>query len=580
LLTAFQLRYADRIVPGVQALGVDLSGMTLDEAAAALENRFEYGQQAIFTFRDGDRFWQMSAADLGVGFDARETAAAAFSYGHSGSILRDLLGQSQAWLEGRQVSSVITWDQNAAVAQLQAIAENVNRDPVNAALMLDGTSVRVTEASSGRRLDVAATLERLSQHINRMDQGAEIALIIHETAPLVGSVAEAAARLQTALSGALTLVATDQNGAQLGPWTVSVEQIASLLQVALVNNGDGTQQYVADINMAAFEGFLQQLAPGLITPALDGRFDFDPATGQLGVIRPAQSGRILNVAETLMRLEQGVFTDNRIVPMAFDYTLPRYHNQITAAELGILELVAEATTYYEGSSQNRRTNIAVGVSRIDGVIVAPGEEFSFNYHIGEITEANGYVEGLLIYGGRTIAGLGGGICQVSTNLFRAAFQGGFAITERNSHGYRVGYYELRGQPAGFDAAIWQPERDFRFQNNTPYHILIEATLYPGDNALQVRIYSTKHWQVDLEDPIMRDQVPAPPPKYEANNDLLPGQILQVDFAAEGADVTIYRNVYDLAGNLAIRDYAYTHYVPWQAIYQVAPGDSRLSANQG
>ncbi|MCA9911977.1 MAG: VanW family protein, partial [Anaerolineae bacterium] len=332
------------------------------------------------------------------------------------------------------------------------------------------------------------------------------------------------------------------------------------------------------INMTAFAGFLNELAPGLITPAVDGRFDFDPATGQMTVVQPAISGRTLNIEQTLARLEDGVFTaENRIVPMAFDYTLPRFHNQITAAELGIFELVAESTTYYNGSSANRRHNIAVGASRLNGVIIAPGEEFSFNYYIGEISAENGFVEGLVIFGGRTVNGLGGGICQVSTTMFRAAFTGGFAITERNSHGYRVGYYELGGAPPGLDAAIWQPERDFKFQNNTPYHILIEAEVQPANNALQIRIYSTQHWQTQLEDPIVRDIVPAPAAGYEANSDLRPGEVVQVDYAADGADVTIYRNVYDMQGNLVVEDYAYTHYVPWQAIYQVAPGDSRLGS---
>ena len=575
-LFAFQMRYAETIVPGVSAMGVDLSGMTLTEATEALNNNFNYSNDSVFTFRDGDRFWQMTAADLGVGFDAEEMAAAALTIGHGSNVVSNLSGQAAAWFEGRSVAPVITYDQNVAVNQLAQIATEINRDPVNALLTLNGTQVQVTEAQTGRQLDVSATLARLNDIILQLDSGAEIPLVVNETPPLVPSVAATAQRIQTALSGPVTLTATDPNGTQLGPWTVSVDQIAQLLHVNLTNNGDGTQSYLVDIDMGAFETYLGQLAPGLITPAGDGRFDFDPATGQLNVLQPSQSGRTLNVEETLLRLEEGVFAaENRLVPMAFNYTLSRYHNQITAEELGIRELVAEATSYYEGSSVNRRANIAVGVSRLNGVIIAPGEEFSFNYLLGDISPENGFVEGLVIFGGRTIAGIGGGICQVSTTAFRAAFTGGFAITERNSHGYRVGYYEMRGQDAGLDAAIWQPQRDFKFQNNTPYHLLIEASMYPGDNALQFRFYSTKHWQAELEEPIIKNREGAPAPRYVSNTDLQLGQIQQVDFAAEGADVTVYRNVYDLEGNLVTEDFVFTHYVPWQAIYEVAPGDSRL-----
>lgn len=577
-MVAFQMRYAERIMPGVSALGVDLSGMDAQEAANALAGQFAYGDEAVFTFRDGDRFWQMTAADLGVSFNAAETAADAFAIGRTNNAVGALSSQADAWFNGRGVSPVITYDQNVALAKLNDIATEINRSPVDATLTLNGTTVSSTPGQVGRTLDTTATLNALNDIISRLDTGAEIPLVVNDTPPLVTNVTTTASMIERALSGPVRLVATDQNGDQLGPWTVTVEQIAQLLRVVRVNNEDGTQSYEVDIDMGAFETFLTQLAPGLITPALDGRFDFDPATRQLAVIRPAVSGRELNVTETLARLEEGVFApDNRIVPMAFDYTLPRFHNQIAAAELGITELVAEATTHFDGSSANRRTNIAVGVSRLNGIIVPPGEEFSFNYQLGEIAEENGFVEGLVIFGGRTISGLGGGICQVSTTVFRAAFSGGFAITERNSHGYRVGYYELEGDDPGLDAAIWQPERDFKFQNNTPHHLLIEASFFPSRDEIQFRFYSTQHWRTVVEDAIVKNIDPAPEPLFEANSDLQPGEIVQVDFAADGADVTVYRDIYDMQGNLVVEDdYVYTFYVPWQAIYQVAPGDRRLA----
>lgn len=577
-LVAFQVRHTERVLPGISAMGVDLGGMSQGEAMAALADSFAYENDAVFTFRDGERIWQLSAGELGLAFDAEATADAAFNAGRAADPVNMLSNQADVWFNGRGVSPVITYDQNVAFNTLQTIAQEVNISAVDATLSLDGTIVNTTEGQIGRALDVSATLRELNDALLRLEAGGEIPLVITETQPMVMSVAETASKIERAFSGPVRLVASDQTGAQLGPWTVTVEQIAQLLSVTQMNSADGSQSYEVDIDMGAFETFLAQLAPGLITPALDGRFDFDPATGQLQVLTPAVSGRELDVATTLARLEEGVFApDSRIVPMAFDYTLPRYHNQVTAAELGITELVAAEVTHFEGSSANRRTNIAVGVSRLNGIIVGPGEEFSFNYHLGEIDESNGFVEGLVIFGGRTIAGLGGGICQVSTTIFRAAFSGGFAITERNSHGYRVGYYELQGDPPGLDAAIWQPERDFKFQNNTPHHLLVEASFYPSRNELEFRFYSTQHWRAEIDDAIVKNLVDAPQPIFEANRDLQQGEILQVDFAAEGADVTVYRDIYDMQGNLVVEDdYVFTHYVPWQAIYQVAPTDSRLS----
>jgi vancomycin resistance protein YoaR len=575
-LMGFQMRHSERIFPGVQALGVDLGGLTQSEAAAALNGAFAYEDEAVFTFRDGDTFWQMTAADLGVSFDAEATAAQAFAIGHSGNPLRDATDQAGAWFAGYSPAPVVTYDQQTARQTLTRIAAEVARDPVNATLRLDGSQVLTTDSVTGRYVDVSATLAELDRYIMQMQPGAEIALVIREVPPVVPTVEQAADRLRAALSAPLQLTATDQTGAALGPWTVSTEQIAQLLTVSRITSPDGTQQYDIDISMTAFEAYLNDLAPGLIVPARDARYDFDPASGDLQVIQSSVSGRELNVTKTLQRLEDGVFTaESRIVPMAFDYTLPAFHNQVNAAELGIREQVAQSTTYFTGSSVNRRTNIAVSASRFNGLLIAPGEEFSFNYYLGDISEANGFVEGKVIVGGRTVNGLGGGVCQVSTTVFRAAFTGGFAITERNSHGYRVGYYELDNAPPGLDAAIWQPERDFKFQNNTPYHLLIETSVYPGDNALQFRFYSTQHWRADLDDAIVKNIEDAPPARYIASDELSPGEIVQVDYSADGADVTIYRDVYDMQGNLVTEDYVYTHYLPWQAIYEVAPTDSRL-----
>ncbi len=172
--------------------------------------------------------------------------------------------------------------------------------------------------------------------------------------------------------------------------------------------------------------------------------------------------------------------------------------------------------------------------------------------------------------------MGGGVCQVSTTMFRAALKAGFPITERNSHGYRVGFYELNGSPPGLDAAIFQPTADFRFLNDTPYHLLLETSVFPSQQSIQFRFYSTNPGrQVVLEGPVIKSIVPALPTIYESNANLQLGQQQYVDWSAEGADVIFTRKILDAAGNEIREDTIYTHYLPWAAVVQVAPGDSRL-----
>lgn len=573
----FQITFRNKIIPGVAAYGVSLSGMTPEQARAALEERFTYDEDAVFTFRDGEQFWQMTAGELGVIFDPQATAAEAFAVGHSGNPVNDLIDQALAWLNGHSVAPTVRYDQGVAAQRLNAIAAEINRTAQDARLVINGLNIEATPGRSGRTLDVMASLNRLDASILNMNAGGEIALVVNETPPVAWDAEAAARKARVAISAPVILVADDGYGGTIGPWTASVDQIARLLNIETVTNPDGSLSYDVTVNPEAYRPYLDQLAAGLLLTPKDARFRFDTTTSQLVRIQDAVNGRTLNVPETLSRLEQAIFSsDNRIVPIAFDYEIPRYHNDVTAAELGITEMVSQGTTYYTGSPQARRDNIALAVSRFDGIIIGPGEVFSFNRYVGDISPEEGYVEGKVIVGGRTVDGVGGGVCQVSTTAYQAAFYAGFPIMERYAHGYRVGYYEA-GEGVGMDAAIFTPDLDFRFQNDTDYHLLIEASVLPQQNAVQFRFYSTNPGrQVVKEGPVIRDVTPPAPTVYEVNNDLAPGQSLQVDWAAEGAYVEVTRIILDANGNELKREIIASQYQPWGAVVQVAPGDSRAS----
>lgn len=571
LLGLVQLRFQNRIVPGVSALGVNLAGMTPDEARAALQSAFTYDDDTVFTFSDGGDFWQFNAGELGVAFDPELTVAEAYAAGHTGNLAHDVVDQALVWLNGQNVAPVVRYDQNVAVQKLMAIATEINRPPRDAVLTIDGANVAATPSQQGRTVDILATLAGLDETIRSLSGGAEVPLVIDESAPRIVDAERAARKARIALSSPVTLVAEDASGQALGPWTASSEQIAQILKPELVAQSGGGYAYDISLDMNVFSGFLESLAPGLLRPPQDARFTFNTSLRQLQVTQPGVPGRALNVAQTLARMEAAVFLEgDRTAVMAFDYELPRFHDGVTAAELGITELVSEATTYYSGSTQPRRDNIAQAASRFNGIIIPPGEEFSFNHWVGDISPEAGFVEGKVIVGGRTIDGVGGGVCQVSTTAFQAAFYAGFPILERYAHGYQVGYYNA-GEGPGMDAAIYTPDLDFRFLNDTPYHLLIETSVYPGNNAIQFRFYSTNPGRrVIKEGPVTENVRPPAPTVYEANSDLQPGQSLQVDWAAEGKDVRVTRIVVDNNGSELRRDVFVSHYQPWGAVIQVHP----------
>jgi len=576
---AFQIAIQDRIVPGIRVADIDLGGLTREEAAPALLERSQHREETRYAFHDGERSWSATARELGLSFPAEALVERAYSIGHGKDSRRSLREQAAAWFIGANLPATLEFDPSVARAFLGNLAAEIKRERRDASLWLDGLDARVDQGATGRKLNIDATLLTLSAAILSENIEREIALVIDESPPRLWNVAEAAAKIETALSTPIHLLGADRNGALLTPWIISQEQIRAALEVTLHADGE-RRRYEVGLDLSALERYLATLSPALSKPAVDGRFDFDPQTGNLTALSPSAAGRQLNVEETIARLEAAIFDSvNRRVAMGFEPLTPRFHEGLTAAELGITELVSEATTYYWGSWPNRRSNIALGAGKLNGIIIAPGEEFSFNDHLGDITPEAGYLEGSVILGGATVTGIGGGICQVSTTMYRAAFGGGYAITERNSHGYRVGYYEYANAGPGLDAAIWQPEIDLRFQNNTPYHLLIESSFLGAKDALQFRIYSTRHWRTVIENAVISDIVPAPAEKYVEAEDLYSGQIRQIDYAADGADVWVYRNVYDRAGNLVKRDQVFTRYQPWQAVFEVAPGDPRLEVEE-
>ena len=208
-------------------------------------------------------------------------------------------------------------------------------------------------------------------------------------------------------------------------------------------------------------------------------------------------------------------------------------------------------------------------------MVPPGAVFSMADVLGDVSLDTGYAEALIIYGNRTIKGVGGGVCQVSTTLFRTVFFGGFPVVERHPHAYRVYYYEQNAaggnnsDMAGLDATVYVPQVDFKFKNDTPYWLLMET--YPSNTSLTWKFYSTSDGRsVNWDTTGLQNVAEPPDPLYQENDKLAKGEINQVDWAVEGADVTVDRTV-ERSGQVYFQDSFTTHYIPWRAVYEYGPG---------
>jgi vancomycin resistance protein YoaR len=234
-------------------------------------------------------------------------------------------------------------------------------------------------------------------------------------------------------------------------------------------------------------------------------------------------------------------------------------------KMGIKELIGRGTSLFRHSIENRIYNLTLASSSLNGVLIPPGQVFSTTKTIGDITALTGYKQAYVIANGKTVLGDGGGVCQVSTTLFRAALNAGLPIVERNPHAYRVGYYEQDSLP-GIDAAIYYPTVDLKFKNDTGNYILIQTFVDPNEQRLTFELYGTSdNRETVINQPVILSQSPAPETVYQDDPTLPKGQIKQVDFAAGGANVYFTRTV-KKDGKEIISDKFVSNYRPWRAIF--------------
>jgi hypothetical protein len=240
------------------------------------------------------------------------------------------------------------------------------------------------------------------------------------------------------------------------------------------------------------------------------------------------------------------------------------------------QLISEGVSNFAYSPPNRITNIKLMAKKLNGTVVPDGSTFSFNQIMGDVGTDAGWAEGLVIIGDSTEKGLGGGICQVSTTTFRAAFWAGVPIAERHDHAYPVPYYTQGGAPEGFDATVWSPDLDFKFVNDTGAPITITTKMDMSNAQLFVDFYGKPvNRKVDMVGPVFSNRVAHPPDKYVADKTVASGDVNQTDYAHDGLDVMLKRNITTPDGQVKTDSFA-SHYVPWRNIYHVAPSSPQLS----
>lgn len=574
LLAGFSLWYSGRIYPGVYVAGTSLSGLKQSDAVTLLTAQFTYPIGGKIVFQDGSRVWIAHPSDLGLQLDAQASVQSAYLWGRSGGILSRLSDRLSAWQSGRYLSPVLRYDEGTAQNYMNRLVAQINRPTIEASLRVNGLEVIVLPGQVGRSVDIPVALASLQDSLPDLTD-VLIPLKINEASPAILDASQQAELARRILSAPLTIHIPNAQEGDPGPWVIPAEQLAEMLTIQRVESVEGARYQVA-LDGQALGAYLERQAPEIDRLAQNSRFIFNDETKLLEVIQPAVVGRTLDVALSVQEINRKLVEGQHTIQLSLVITQPQVNDTATGEQLGIKEQIITQTSYFRGSTTDRLHNIEIAAANFHGLLVPPGAIFSMADVMGSVSLDTGYAEAWIIYGGRTIKGVGGGVCQVSTTLFRAAFFAGFPIIERYPHAYRVSYYEqtrtgLNPNLAGLDATVFVPTVDFKFRNDTSSWLLMETYFNPTARSLTWKFYSTSDGRtVEWETTGPQNIVEPPDPVYEENPDLAQGVIKQVDWAAEGADVSVIRRVYR-NGMLLYEDSFFTHYLPWADVYQYGPG---------
>ncbi len=563
----YQNVYQDRIYLGVRAAGLDLGGLTREKAAEMIRGHVGYFDSERIRLTYGDKTWEATPAQLGGYVPAQELAEEAFSLGRGRDLTSNVLAQAAMYRYGIEVPIRSEFNSQPATEFVRRIAAELDRPARNASLTIHNGAVETTPGREGWEVDQASAVRQIEDRVLRFAAD-PVALSVVQTPPLINDVSAAKAATERLLAGPITLTFQDKT------WTLARETLADGVVFYQETGQDGRPQIVPRLRQGIVEPWVESLAPQIAREAQDGLVRWDTQAGRVTVVKNSVTGYEMDVAETLKRVTQALTATERTLPVVFVEKKPLLDTTDVNA-LGIKELVVKGTTQFKGSPPERIQNIQVAASKFQDVLVPPGAVFSFGDHLGDVTAAEGFVEALVIVGNRTETDYGGGVCQVSTTAFRAAFFGGYPIVERTPHAYRVSYYE-EGVGPGLDATVFTPQVDFKFRNDASTWLLIRTEMDVKTSSLSFLFYGTKtNREVVLEGPRILKETPAKPAIYQKDAKLKPGEVKQVDWAHPGAEVVAYRIIKE-PGQPDKRETYRSVYQPWQDVFLVSASDPRGS----
>jgi vancomycin resistance protein YoaR len=541
---------ADRVAGGVTIAGMDVGGLRAQEAEERLAARALRVAAVPVAFRAGGRNWPIAPQQIALRVDWAKAVQAGLDEGDGPIPLRGLK-RVQLRLLGTNVEPTAAYEQETLDKRLAAIARAIDVKGRQAALILRNGQPVVVPGEAGRKLDREAAEPTVVAALSGFER-APVALPVKIDAPDVtqADLARVAEQVRIALSAPVGFVYRGVH------WSVPPTQIATFLK--LPQDGEAS----LSIGGPAARKYFANIAKAVGRPARE--VDFTISSSGKARLIPSKNGRRLDVQATQKAfLTAALSSTNREAQLTVVAAEPELSTD-RAKSLGITGLVGGYTTFY-GGDPNRIHNVQLVASLIDRHLIAPGSTFSFNKTTGDRNAAKGFLEAPVIINGELKNGLGGGVCQVSTTVFNAAYEAGLSITERTNHALYIDHY-----PLGRDATVNYPDIDLKFVNDTDHWILLDTIV--GSSSLTVRLYGTPvNRRVETETSPLRETGP-PPVKRILDPDLFVGERVVEELGQPSRSVSVHRRVFEKGGDLL-------YDATWYSSYLAEPKVVRVGTKQ-
>lgn len=544
ILASLNWYYQDKLLPNIYVAGIPVSNYSINEARDLVNQKVRTFQEESFVFAFEDRDYKLTFDDLLIETEFDKSFNNAFQWGHTASHLTNQQHLLSSFYTRRDVPIVFDYDMGIMEQQLEMFVEEISTPPKNAEIVLNDAGVfEVIPSQMSVTTDFTVAYDAIVQQLATLEP-AKIKLPKVTAYPAIDDLKaeKMAEKAQNLAKKSITLV-YDAHQKSLVPYTISIGEDLTWIvfeqgddELEAILDDDRLKQVIESdiapqINQEHHNAIITLPEDGSIYAELDGT---------------PMDGFVLREDDTIARIQDALYDEafeESLVELAVDYE-KGYILDLDGNDVGLTDLLGVGKSNFDGSSAARVFNIEKGLGLYNNMIIEQGQTFDFNEVLGPVTFANGWKAELAIFSGgydtRPVAG--GGLCQVSTTMYRAAVKSGLDVVERRPHSYLVSYYVKDSDPmTGIDATIYPGSQNLRFVNDTPGIILIQT--YTDGNDAYIKFYGTSDTrEVVLDGPYKSGWFGAGAPVLQPTTDLPPGEIKITHNAHSGRTITWYQTI--------------------------------------